>query len=54
MDETDPVNNLEEGDTLAYTTDQTSFNAVAVGDQIRFTVDRAPSPRLHDVTALSR
>ena len=36
----DPVNSLEEGETLAYFVSRDGFNRVKIGDGVRFEVDR--------------
>jgi hypothetical protein len=36
----DPINNLEEGETLAYFVSRDGFNKLSIGDNVRFEVDR--------------
>jgi len=36
----DPINNLEEGETLAYFVSRDAFNKLGIGDNVRFEVDR--------------
>ena len=52
----DPVNNLEEGETLAYFVSRDDFNMLRIGDEVKYEVERfqtATIKRLLEVTPIN-